>query len=63
MYPILARLESEGLIAHTWDTANSGPARKILRLTPAGQAELVEARKAWQEITTSMNRLSGGVGR
>lgn len=63
MYPILARLESEGLIAHTWDTANSGPARKILRLTPNGEAEFAEARKAWQEIAASMNRLSEGEGR
>ncbi|WP_299166239.1 PadR family transcriptional regulator [uncultured Arthrobacter sp.] len=62
MYPILARLESEGLVSHAWDTTNPGPARKILRLTPEGQAELAEARRAWQEIITNMDRLSEGRG-
>lgn len=58
MYPILHRLEDDGLIAHTWDTNTGGPARKVLRLTPKGTTELAEAQRAWQEISHSLQRLT-----
>ncbi|MFD1846457.1 PadR family transcriptional regulator [Arthrobacter flavus] len=58
LYPILHRLEDDGLVAHTWDTGTGGPARKVLRLTPEGEKELAHAKQAWQEITQSLNRLN-----
>lgn len=51
MYPLLRRLEDDGLIAHSWDTSSGGPARKVFRLTSEGRQELVHAESAWGEIT------------
>lgn len=53
MYPLLRRLEEDGLIAHLWDTGSGGPARKVFGLTPEGHQELAQAESAWREITES----------
>lgn len=54
MYPLLRRLEDEGLIAHLWDTGSGGPARKVFHLTPQGRQALAQAEAAWHEITESL---------
>lgn len=42
-YRMLRSLEEEGLVCSTWDTQNSGPARRIYELTAQG----VEFLHAW----------------
>lgn len=58
LYPLLRRLEEQGLIAHEWEMSTSGPGRKIFRLTETGQAELDNANMAWQRITHNLATLS-----
>jgi DNA-binding PadR family transcriptional regulator len=39
LYPILRRLEDQGLVSSTWDTEGSRP-RKYYQITPAGEESL-----------------------
>lgn len=40
IYRILRSLEEHGLVTSRWDTDNAGPARRLYRLTDAGDAYL-----------------------
>lgn len=51
LYPLLRRLEEQGLVTHRWDTPGSGPARKVVALTDQGRDELGHARAAWAQLT------------
>ena len=37
LYRMLRSLEEDGLVCSTWDTQNSGPARRVYELTDQGQ--------------------------
>lgn len=45
IYRILRRLESQGLVASSWDTSGSGPARRLYGITDDGREFLLD----WQE--------------
>ncbi len=47
VYPHLARLQEEGFITSEWHAPESGPARKILTITPRGDERLDELRQHW----------------
>ena len=57
LYPILHRLENEGLIVAEWVPQEGKPARKVYGLTDKGQGELVKKRAAWEEFAKSINTL------
>ena len=48
VYPVLSRLEREGLIASRLVASPHGPARKYYLPTPDGAARLTEARAGWE---------------
>lgn len=56
LYPLLARLEQEGLVAATWREGTGGPGRKYYAITPPGSARLRDLRADWgtfaQRVTT-----------
>ena len=47
VYPALHRLEADGLLASSWDTA-SGRRRRVYRLTRRGRSALSARRSEWQ---------------
>ena len=47
LYPVLHRLEKEGLITARWETADSGRRRKYYRLTSRGGKRLEQDRSSW----------------
>lgn len=51
LYPILNRLEQEGLLRSSWREGTAGPGRKFFALTDAGRAALSERTTAWQLFT------------
>lgn len=57
LYPVLARLEEAGHLAFDWDPGDSGPARKVYRLTSDGREALAEHDAAWSLFTTAMDDL------
>lgn len=49
IYPLLGRLQKDGLLEHEWRESELGPPRKYYRLTPFGQ-EVMES--VMGDITT-----------
>lgn len=48
IYPLLARLRRNGLVATTWRESVEGPPRRYYRLTEAGEAALSAFIQQWQ---------------
>lgn len=59
LYPLLRRLEKQGLLTSEWDTGGSRP-RKFYTLTPLGRRVLEELRREWAALDTALQTLSGG---
>ena len=51
LYPILKRLEADGLVTTQWREGELGPGRKYYRLTDSGRARLLEVAADWSEFT------------
>ena len=50
LYPVLHRLERQGLVAAKWGESESGRRRKYYRLTRTGRAQLADHRQQWQVV-------------
>jgi PadR family transcriptional regulator, regulatory protein PadR len=55
LYPILHRLEAEGLIAGDWSDPEAGRARKQYALTEAGRTHLADADRQWRTLAARLN--------
>lgn len=51
LYPVLTRLEQEGLLTSTWREGDGGPGRKFFAATPAGIAALQDRTASWLTFT------------
>ena len=58
VYPSLHRLEDAGLVASEW-ASDTGRRRRIYRVTPAGEASLVEKRRDWRRFASGMSAVLG----
>lgn len=56
LYPLLRRLEKQGLLESEWDTAEPRP-RKYYFLSEIGKDVLTVTKKEWMELVTNMNNL------
>lgn len=54
LYPLLKRLEDQGLVEHAWQHMEAGPARKQFSLTEQGRVELQRAAAAWRQMDESL---------
>mgnify|MGYP002778943844 CR=1 FL=1 len=59
LYPLLRRLEAQGVLASEWRT-DDGAARRYYRLTEAGAALLASLTASWTELATTMHALLAG---
>ncbi len=59
LYPVLHRLEGQGVLDSRWDTSEAGRKRKYYRLTAAGRLTLDEQRKQWLTVHSTLNKLWG----
>lgn len=57
LYPILHRLEAEGLVRARWGESESGRRRKYYRLEPAARAAIAEERRQWNVVNLLLARL------
>lgn len=57
LYPMLRRLEKQGLLVSQWDTQQQRP-RKFYRVTPAGQQAKHRLLAEWKTLTETFERLS-----
>ncbi len=54
LYPLLRRLEAQGLLDSEWDTA-SAPPRRYYRLNHEGERVLAELAHAWRSQARAMD--------
>jgi PadR family transcriptional regulator PadR len=57
LYPLLRRLQREGLVDASWQESSDGPPRKYYRLTAAGSALLETQLADWQRLTRAVDHL------
>lgn len=54
LYPVLHRLERQGLVQARWEVAESGRRRKYYRITAHGQAQLEDERRQWEAVDATL---------
>jgi len=59
LYPVLHRLENEGLLASSWRVAETGRRRKYYRLTAKGQEVLETEKRQWLRVDAVLAQLWG----
>lgn len=59
VYPLLARLERQGLVNTEMRPSERGPARKYYALTARGRRTLRDGQLEWISITTAVNAVLG----
>lgn len=56
LYPLMRRLESQGLLISEWDTAEAKP-RKYYKITQDGAKVLQMVRENWKTFSANVDRL------
>ena len=59
LYPLLRRLEGQGLLESRWDTGKAKP-RKYYSITAEGKAVLKKTKAYWKAFSGSVNELLEG---
>lgn len=59
LYPLLIRLEKNGLLSSISRNSPLGPKRKYYSLTQAGEEELLEFCRSWDKISKSVQKILG----
>lgn len=62
VYPLLLRLEKNGLARAEYRASEVGPRRKYYMLTEKGQAELAAFLASYRELTYAVGRLLDEIG-
>ena len=57
LYPLLYRLEREGLISAKWETPPNGKKRKVYSLTADGKKAQLARSEEWIRFTQAVNSL------
>jgi PadR family transcriptional regulator PadR len=60
LYPLLRRLETQGLLTSEWKIED-GPPRRYYSLNAEGRKLLKKLTESWQSMNEAMNRLLKGV--
>jgi PadR family transcriptional regulator PadR len=58
LYPVLARLADDKLVAVRPVPSPAGPPRRYYRLTPAGEKRLADMLAHWRQMNTSIEALA-----
>ena len=56
LYPLLRRLEMQGLLVSEWETESAKP-RKYYRRTPFGDGIYLRLREQWEQLVQNMEQL------
>ena len=60
LYPLLRKMEREGLIMSYWGVSQVGRKRRYYTLLPEGKEALETEKKEWMELNAAFIRLWGG---
>jgi PadR family transcriptional regulator PadR len=61
IYPVLARLQTEGLVENYTEKSTGGPPRKYFALTDTGRAIMDSMNEHWDQMIESIERIRKGV--
>ena len=56
LYPVLHRLEQQGLVESSWQDSESGRRRRYYRITRQGRGELERQREQWELVRRTLDR-------
>lgn len=59
LYPLMRRLEGQGLLKSQWDTGEGKP-RKYYQITPDGQEVLEKTKQYWDKFSMNVNAMLEG---
>ena len=59
LYPLMRRLEGQGLLQSQWDTTEATP-RKYYQITEGGLEVLEKTKQYWEEFSRNVNALLEG---
>lgn len=62
LYPLLRRLEKQGLLTSEWNTDEARP-RKFYRTSPDGERLAAALTEDWRRIDDALGRLTAGTAR
>jgi PadR family transcriptional regulator, regulatory protein PadR len=54
LYPVLHRLERQGLVTSKWRASDTGRLRKYYRITREGRTQLAAQREQWQVVDETL---------
>ena len=57
LYPVLRRMEKDGLIRSEWRVSEENRMRKYYRLTAAGRKELEVEKARWLDIQSALRKI------
>lgn len=57
LYPVLKRMEREGLVRSQWKHTENGRFRRYYRLTPKGSEELKKERAHWFMVHNAFSKM------
>jgi len=57
LYPVLHRMEREGLIRSEWKTSDENRMRKYYSLTDQGRADLAAEKEQWRGVQDALRKL------
>jgi len=63
IYPLLSRLQKQGIIEGYLVQSTAGPARKYYRMSPDGRKVLEQWRTEWQQFSTAIETVLKGEGK
>ncbi|QQO15866.1 PadR family transcriptional regulator [Bradyrhizobium diazoefficiens] len=59
IYPLMRRMQDDGLVDTRLEESSSGPPRKYYRLTTAGRAAFTSQKRDWRSFADAVDRLLG----
>ena len=57
VYPLLSRLQKDGLLVHEWQESEHGPPRKYYRTTTYGNDIMKRVSKSIRELQSTLDKL------
>ena len=59
IYPLLARLEQDGLVASEWHAGDGGPGCKFFPITATGREVLASSAAGWADFSARISSILG----
>jgi len=60
IYPLMRRMQNDGLVDTRLEESSSGPPRKYYRLTSSGRTAFAAQKRKWRAFADAVNELLGG---